>query len=120
MIRDISSKQCPFEKIFLLNEVRRSVDKNIQKFWAGIQVSKDKLELGTDQFLSIFMFIIIKSQVEDFKSQLELIKTFNSEYILNTSKFGHTLHTVSQALDRISKLDKSRLNEPMYVKNAIF
>lgn len=36
MIRHVSVKQCPFEKLFLMNEIRKCVDKNIEKFWAGI------------------------------------------------------------------------------------
>ena len=44
-----------------MNEVRKSVDKNIEKFWAGIQVDSGKLALGADEFISIFLFVIIKS-----------------------------------------------------------
>ena len=66
MIKALPKKECPFEKLFLLNEVRRSIEKNIQKFWAGIQIPRDKLELGADQFISIFIFVILKAQIDDF------------------------------------------------------
>jgi len=36
LMRHLKTKQCPFEKLFIMNEVRKSVDKNIEKFWAGI------------------------------------------------------------------------------------
>mmetsp|Transcript_28500 Transcript_28500/g.27478 ORF Transcript_28500/g.27478 Transcript_28500/m.27478 type:complete len:80 (-) Transcript_28500:388-627(-) len=75
-MRNLSSKKCPYEKLFMLQEIKNSIVKNVQWFWSGINVEIEKISLTSDQYISIFLFVIIKSQVEDIKSQLYLIEGF--------------------------------------------
>jgi hypothetical protein len=65
LLQDLPKKQCPLEKLLVLNDVKLSIDRDVQKFWEGVQVPRNKLELGADQFISIFLFIIIKAQIPD-------------------------------------------------------
>jgi len=60
----------------MLQEIKNSIVKNVQWFWSGINVEIEKISLTSDQYISIFLFVIIKSQVEDIKSQLYLIEGF--------------------------------------------
>ena len=44
------------------------VDKNIQQFWDGVQVKTDKLHLTADQYLAIFMYIVVKCRIKDLEA----------------------------------------------------
>ena len=67
-MRNLPTKSCPYEKLFLINEVKNSIVKNVVWFWSGINVEQDKIALTSDQYISIFLFVILKAQVEDIKS----------------------------------------------------
>ncbi len=48
LMRSITKKKCPYEKLFLLNEVKNSIVKNVQWFWSGINVEAEKISLTSD------------------------------------------------------------------------
>jgi Vacuolar sorting protein 9 (VPS9) domain len=45
-------------------------------------VQKDKLSITVDEYLSIFMFIIVKSRVCDLEAHLYIVETFVDEFSL--------------------------------------
>lgn len=55
----------PFEKLLIMLRVRQSIEDNVQNFWEGIQVEQDLIQLTADQFIPIYMFVILKAQEED-------------------------------------------------------
>jgi hypothetical protein len=51
-------------------------------------VTEDKLCLTIDEYLSIYMYIIVKARLKDIVAHLMLMECFLSEYTLYASKQG--------------------------------
>lgn len=82
----------------MLLRVRQSIEDNVQNFWEGIQVEQDLIQLTTDQCIPIYMFIILKAQVQDLLAHVKLIKEFISDHVQFKSALGNTLSLIETAL----------------------
>ena len=47
-LRKISSTISPAEKLEIISEVCKKVDENVLRFWKGVQVKTDKIQLTAD------------------------------------------------------------------------
>ena len=81
------------------------VDQNIQQFWDGVQVKTDKLHLTADQYLAIFMYIVVKCRIKDLEAQMFLIEQFTDDYTLNVTKEGYMFLTVKQSIEFLKHID---------------
>ena len=54
----------------------------MSQFWAGLEVESEKLCLTIDEYLSIFMYVIIQSKLSDLEAHLLLIELFVDEFTL--------------------------------------
>lgn len=67
-LRKISSTISPAEKLTLISEVCKKVDENVLKFWEGVQVKTEKLQLAADQYLAIIMYVVVKARIKDLEA----------------------------------------------------
>lgn len=93
------------------------IEKAVSQFWDGLDVDKEKLCLTIDEYLSIFMYVIIQSKLNDLEAHLLLIELFVDEFTLFQSKAGQVYLTVQQAAIFLRVVDEQRINEPGYLKN---
>jgi len=114
-LKAVVGRASPFEKLLVLLKVRQSIEDNVQTFWEGIQVERENLQLTTDQFIPIYMFVILKAQVQDLVAHVRLIKEFISDHVQFKSALGNTLSLIETALQFIVALDYRRLDEPNYL-----
>lgn len=64
------------------------VENSINQFWEGIDIKRENLCLTIDEYISIFMFIIVKSKIKDLESHLTMISIFMDDLTLFNSKSG--------------------------------
>lgn len=114
-LKAVVGRASPFEKLLVLLKVRQSIEDNVQTFWEGIQVERENLQLTTDQFIPIYMFVILKAQVQDLVAHVRLVKEFISDHVQFKSALGNTLSLIETALQFIVALDYRRLDEPNYL-----
>lgn len=70
------------------------IERSIAIFWDGMAVQKDKLSITVDEYLSIFMFIIVRSKIGDLEAHLLIIESFVDDFSLYQSREGQIFLTV--------------------------
>ena len=86
-------------------ETHEAVQKNIEWFWEGVHVNRDKVALSADEIIAIYIYIIVKARIKDLTSQFFIIESFVNEYtIFNTHK-GYFLINMLQAADYLKDID---------------
>ena len=66
----------------------------------------EKLHLTADQYLAIFMYIVVKARIRDLEAQLFLVEQFTDDYQLNVSREGYNFLTVKQAVEFLKHIDQ--------------
>ncbi len=82
-------------------------------------IQKDKLSITVDEYLSIFMFIIVRSKIGDLEAHLYLIESFVDDFSLCQSREGQIFLTVQQATHFLRDLDEERLQDIEYLKSQV-
>ena len=118
-LRRISSTISPAEKLEIINEVCKKVDENVLKFWKGVQVKTEKLQLTADQYLAIIMYIVVKARIKDLEAQMFLVEQFIDDFTLNVTREGYMFLTVKQAVQFLKNVDEDKVEEEGYLKTLI-
>lgn len=66
-------------KIRLLNEVNDLIFEAVQGFWDGLDVDRDNLIIAADQIVMIYLYIVIRSKIPCFYSQIRFIQQFTTK-----------------------------------------
>ena len=117
--RKVSSTFSPSDKLDLITKVCALVDQNIQQFWDGVQIKTEKLHLTADQYLAIFMYIVVKSRIKDLEAQMYLIEQFTDDYTLNVTKEGYMFLTVKQSIEFLKYIDEDKVAQEGYLAELI-
>lgn len=88
MLQSIQKCESPLQKIQVLDRCSDLVQESIKNFWADYDVPSKNLVLAIDEYLSIFVYIIVQADVPDLEAHLLLIETFLSDFTLYTAKVG--------------------------------
>ena len=118
-LRRLSSTISPAEKLEIISEVCKKVDENVLKFWKGVQVKTEKLQLTADQYLAIIMYIVVKARIKDLEAQMFLVEQFIDDFTLNVTREGYMFLTVKQAVQFLKNVDEDKVEEEGYLKSLI-
>ena len=81
----------PIDKLLLINEMRMCILDEIEKFWKQVpeefNMKELKLEMGADDSINIFEYLIIKSGMNDLVVHIDFIEAFIPEETLNNDKY---------------------------------
>ena len=81
----------PIDKLLLINEMRMCILDEIEKFWKQVpeeyNTKELKLEMGADDSINIFEYLIIKSGMNDLVVHIDFIEAFIPEETLNNDKY---------------------------------
>lgn len=108
-LRGITTENAPHKKLQTLLICSQMIERSIATFWEGMAIQKDKLSITVDEYLSIFMFIIVRSKIGDLEAHLYLVESFVDEFSLYQSREGQIFLTVQQATHFLRELDEERL-----------
>lgn len=118
-MRKISSTISPAEKLGIINDVCKKVDESVLKFWKGVQVKTEKLQLTADQYLAIIMYIVVKARIKDLEAQMFLVEQFIDDFTLNVTREGYMFLTVKQAVQFLKNVDEDKVGEEGYLRTLI-
>ena len=109
-LKPINLVNSPMEKIKVIVSLNSIICKAIDDFWKDIPVPKEKLTIDADQYLSILVYIVIKSNTKDMFTHICLSNEFATlgstssynAYSLTTlqASFYHLLNLDMQNIDR--------------------
>jgi len=105
LLKQISSKQknlTPYQKINLFAKISTQIKLDIDEFWRGVNVSKDKLVLDGENLIGIYEYILVKCQIRDLQAHIQLCSEFSTSF-LKTTKFGYCLATIQMAMTMLTE-----------------
>jgi hypothetical protein len=109
LLKQVTSKKenlTPYQKISLFAKISTQIKLDIDEFWRGVNVSKDKLVLDGENLILIYEYILVKCLVRDLQAHIQLCSEFSTPF-LKTTKYGYCLTTIQMAMTMLT--EKSEL-----------
>lgn len=105
LLKQIQKYKTPFEKMMIIASISSELTDCINDFWKDFDkyIKNDLLNLETDQIMTIFFYIIIKSQIYDISVHCKIIKSFTT-CITKASMIGYYYSTVEASIAYIQSL----------------
>ena len=118
LLKNIKNYKTPFEKIVILAALSDQVMESVSTFWSSMQnyVKNTFLNIEADEIMSIFVFIVIKSQMPELFIESKIISNFTTP---STRAFNiaYNLTLMEASLETIIKMENS---EELYNKENQF
>mmetsp|Transcript_13366 Transcript_13366/g.25117 ORF Transcript_13366/g.25117 Transcript_13366/m.25117 type:complete len:396 (+) Transcript_13366:2115-3302(+) len=109
-LREIVGISSPHSKLQCLKDTTREILNCIDEYWEDREVSREHLEITSDQILSLFIYLTLKSRLSDLSSHVWYVQTFTRK-TLQLSSIGYYLTTLEAALLQVLELKESNLQE---------
>ena len=93
----------PLHKLKTLLKTTELIDDCIKKFYFENDIPLKKVHYDADQFLSIFIYIVIQAQIENLYLDCKIIENFTNSSTLN-SLSGYLLITLTGCIYHISEI----------------
>ena len=106
LLKQIKKYKTPFEKMMIIASISSEITDCINDFWRDLSnyINNDMLNLEIDQLMSIFIYIIIKSQIYHISVHCKIIKIFTT-YITKASIIGYYYSTVEESVKYIQSIE---------------
>ena len=106
LLKQIEKYKTPFEKMMIFASISSEITECINDFWKDLSgyIDKDLLNLEIDQLMTIFIYIIIQSQIYDISVHCKIIKSFTT-CITKASMIGYYYSTVEASVQYISSIN---------------
>ena len=116
LLKQVKKYKTPFEKMMIFASISSEITECINDFWNDLSeyIDKNLLNLEIDQIMTIFIYIIIQSQIEDIGVHCKIIKSFTT-CITKASMIGYYYSTVEASVQYISSTN----NVEELIKNKI-
>ena len=109
LLKNIKNYKTPFEKIVILAALSDQVMESVSTFWSSMQnyVKNTFLNIEADEIMSIFVFIVIKSQMPELFIESKIISNFTTP---STRAFNiaYNLTLMEASLETITKMENSK------------
>jgi len=103
MLITIEKSKNPVQKLQTIAKVAELISIGIEEFYGKFEVANIK-KIDADQALSIFMYILVKSQITDVTTHCRIIENFTTTNILE-SIFGYYATTLEAAVNCVSAMN---------------
>jgi len=105
LLKQIQKYKTPFEKMMIIASISSEITDCINDFWRDLNsyIKNDLLNLGIDQLMIIFIYIIIKSQIYDISVHCKIIKSFTT-CITKASMIGYYYSTVEASVSYLQSI----------------
>ena len=82
LMKSIKKYKTPFEKIILIAAISDQIMENATNFWKDMEpyIEKDYLFIEADEIMTIFLYIIIQSQMPEILLYCKIINNFTTEF----------------------------------------
>ena len=82
LLKSIKKYKTPFEKILLVAAISDQIMESATSFWKDMEpyIEKDYLFIEADEIMTIFLYIIIQSQMPDILLYCKIINNFTTQF----------------------------------------
>ena len=118
LMRSIKKYKTPFEKIILIAAISDQITECASSFWKDMEnyIEKDYLFIEADDIMSIFLYIIIQSQMPEILLYCKIINNFTTQFTKGFSiAYNYTL--LEASLDSIN--DIKNVKEQVQKENGL-
>jgi hypothetical protein len=94
LMKSIKKYKTPFEKIILIAAISDQITECASSFWKGMEnyIEKDFLFIEADEIMSIFLYIMIQSQMPEMILFCKIINNFTTQFTKGFSiSYNYTL-----------------------------
>lgn len=107
IINKLASTKAPYEKMRVISNISKAITESINDYWKNYfgVINKTQLVLEADDLMSIFIYLLIKSQQIDTVIHLGLIKDFTTK-VSKSTMAGYYYCTLEAGLSYIISVDK--------------
>ena len=109
-LRQLDRMNSYLSKIQCLVEAGHAIYTSVEKYWEHRADKPEKLDVAADEFLPLFAYAIVKSQVCDVYSTLRLIEDFMTQAD-GSGEAGYYIVSFQSALSFIETLTKDDINK---------
>ena len=105
LMKSIKKYKTPFEKIILIAAISDQITECASSFWKDMEnyIEKDYLFIEADEIMSIFLYIIIQSQMPEILLYCKIINNFTTQFTKGFSiAYNYTL--LEASLDYINDI----------------
>ena len=106
LLKQVQKYRTPFEKMMIFASISSEITECINDFWKDLNdyIDNNLLNIEIDQLMTIFIYIIIKSQIFDISVHCKIIKSFTT-CITKASMIGYYYSTVEAGVSYISSIN---------------
>lgn len=111
LLKSIKNYKVPFEKMMLIGTISSEITECVNNYWKNFEkiITSSLLNIDADELMTIFIYIIIKSQMPELLVHTKFIKEFTTS-TTRSSMMGYYYTTMEASLIYIlSVKDKSEL-----------
>ena len=109
LLKNLKNYKTPFEKIVILASLSDQITESVSTFWNSMMkyIKNSFLFIEADEILTIFVFIVIKSQMPDLFIESKIITNFTTP---STRAFNisYNLTLMEASLETINKMEDTR------------
>ena len=82
LLRGMKKYKTPFEKIIIIAAISDQIMENATSFWKDMEpyIEKDYLFIEADEIMTIFLYIIIQSQMPEILLYCKIINNFTTQF----------------------------------------
>jgi hypothetical protein len=120
-LRTLQKIESPTDKLKCVSSLNGIICESVDNFWKGINLDSDDLYIDADQFMSIFVFILIKVHMSDLFTHLNMINEFTT-ISARSNLNGYSLATLQACLYHILNLERASLfqKQSMHIPSNFF
>ena len=109
LLRNLRNFKTPFEKIVILAALSDQITESVSEFWSKMTnyIKNSFLFIEADEIMTIFVFIVIKSQMPEMLVESKIITNFTTP---STRAFNisYNLTLMEASLETISKMQNTK------------
>ena len=109
ILRGIKKYKTPFEKMLIIASISDQITECCSVFWKDMEkyIKNDFLSIEGDELMTIFLYIIIKSQMPEISIFAQMIKNFTTSTTKLTT-IGYYYSTLEATIVYIEKLTDTK------------
>ena len=109
-LRSIKNYKIPYEKMLIISSISSEIKESVNDFWKDMDrvVTSSLLNIDADELMSIFIYIILKSQMSSLLVHMKLIKEFTTSVAKNTM-VGYYFVTLDASIMFILEMDENNI-----------
>ena len=105
LLKQIEKYKAPFEKMLIFANLGNEITNCVNDFWKDMEdfIKNDLLGIEAEQLMTIFIFILLKTQINDMLVHCKLIQLFTTS-VIKSSMVGYYYSNAEASVSYIQKL----------------